>query len=200
MLKNLNTKTIILASQSPRRQDLLSDLGITFKVITKPIEEDFPSEMNPHLIAEYLANKKSLAFHPKGEEIIITADTVVIHNNKVLNKPKNKEEAKEILSILSSSTHEVVTGVCIHQENNQFSFSELTKVQFKTLSEWEIDYYINKNILHQSSSQTIKDQLNCKYFQGYYHLDYLHSAIIVPEISNYRYSLEFLHLIGFHQH
>lgn len=143
MLKNLNTKTIILASQSPRRQDLLSDLGITFKVITKPIEEDFPSEMNPHLIAEYLANKKSLAFHPKGEEIIITADTVVIHNNKVLNKPKNKEEAKEMLSNLSSSTHEVVTGVCIHQENNQFSFSELTKVEFKTLSEWEIDYYIN---------------------------------------------------------
>ena len=143
MLKNLNTKNIILASQSPRRQDLLSDLDITFEVITKPIEEDFPSEMNPHLIAEYLAIKKSLAFHPKGEEIIITADTVVIHNNKVLNKPKNKEEAKEMLSNLSCSTHEVVTGVCIYQKNNQFSFSELTKVQFKTLSKWEIDYYIN---------------------------------------------------------
>ena len=95
MLKNLNAKTIILASQSPRRRDLLSDLGITFKVIAKPIKEDFPSEMNPHLIAEYLANKKSSVFHPKSEEIIITADTVVIHNSKVLNKPKNKEEAKE---------------------------------------------------------------------------------------------------------
>ena len=69
MLKNLNTKTIILASQSPRRQDLLSDLGITFEVITKPIEEDFPSEMNPHLIAEYLANKKSSAFHPKEKKL-----------------------------------------------------------------------------------------------------------------------------------
>ena len=106
MLKNLNTKTIILASQSPRRQDLLSDLGITFEVITKPIEEDFPSEMNPHLIAEYLAKKK-FSIPSKGEEIIITADTVVIHKNKILNKPKNKEEAKEMLSNLSSSTHEV---------------------------------------------------------------------------------------------
>ena len=89
-----------MASQSPRRKDLLSDLGITFEVIKKPIKEDFPSEMNPHLIAEYLAIKKSSAFHPKGEEIIITADTVVIHNNKVFNKPKNKEEAKEMLKQL----------------------------------------------------------------------------------------------------
>ena len=69
MLKNLNTKIILLASQSIRRQDLLSDLGITFEVITKPIEEDFPSEMNPHLIAEYLAIKKSLAFHPKKKKL-----------------------------------------------------------------------------------------------------------------------------------
>ena len=143
MLKNLNTKTIILASQSPRRQDLLSDLGITFEVITKPIKEDFPSEMNPNLIAEFLAKKKFSILYPKREEIIITADTVVIHKNKILNKPKNKEEAKEMLSNLSSSTHKVVTGVCIHQENNLFSFSELTKVQFKALSDQEIDFYIN---------------------------------------------------------
>ena len=120
MLKNLNTKTIILASQSPRRRDLLSDLGITFEVIIKPIKEDFPSEMKPRLIAEYLANKKSSAFHPKGEEIIITADTVVIHNSKLLNKPQNKEEAKEILSTYQT-VHEVVTGVCIFQ-SNKFSF------------------------------------------------------------------------------
>ena len=143
MLNNLNTKTIILASQSTRRQDLLSDLGINFEVITKPTKEVFPSKMNPHLIAEYLANKKSSAFNPKEKDVIITADTVVIHNNNVLNKPKNKEQAKEMLSNLSSSTHKVITGVCIHQENNQFSFSELTYVQFKVLSECEIDYYIN---------------------------------------------------------
>ena len=90
MLKNLNTKTVILASQSTRRQDLLSDLGITFEVITKPIEEDFPLEMNPHLIAEYLANKKSSAFYPKGEEIIITAE-------KYRSQSRNRELAKSKL-------------------------------------------------------------------------------------------------------
>ena len=158
MLENLNTKTIILASQSPRRQELLSDLGITFEVITKTVDEHFPSEMNPHLIAEYLANKKSLALHPKGEEIIITADTVVIHKNKVLNKPKNKLEAREMLCKLSNSTHEVVTGVCIYQKNNQFCFSELTKVQFNTLSEKEINYYLNNfNAIDKAGAYGIQD-------------------------------------------
>ena len=173
MLKNLNAKTIILASKSPRRRDLLSDLGITFKVIAKPIKEDFPSEMNPHLIAEYLANKKSSVFHPKSEEIIITADTVVIHNSKVLNKPKNKEEAKEILNSLSSSTHEVVTGVCIFQENNQFSFSELTHVEFKALSEWEIDYYVNNfNTSDKAGAYGIQDwigKIGIKSIDGCYY-------------------------------
>ena len=173
MLKNLNAKTIILASQSPRRRDLLSDLGITFKVIAKPIKEDFPSEMNPHLIAEYLANKKSSVFHPKSEEIIITADTVVIHNSKVLNKPKNKEEAKEILNSLSGSTHEVVTGVCIFQENNQFSFSELTHVEFKALSEWEIDYYVNNfNTSDKAGAYGIQDwigKIGIKSIDGCYY-------------------------------
>ena len=173
MLNNLNTKTIILASQSPRRQDLLSDLGIIFEVKTKPIEEDFPTEMNPHLIAEYLANKKSSTFHPIGEEIVITADTVVIHNNKVLNKPKDKQEAKEMLNNLSSSTHEVVTGVCIHQENSQFSFSELTKVQFKALSESEIDYYIcNYNPSDKAGAYGIQDwigKIGIKSIDGCYY-------------------------------
>lgn len=173
MLKNLNTKTVILASQSARRQDLLSDLGITFKVITKPIEEDFPSEMNPHLIAEFLANKKSSAFHPKAEEIVITADTVVIHNNNVLNKPKNNEEAREMLSNLSSSTHEVVTGVCIHQENNHSSFSELTKVHFKALSKLEIDYYINNyNPIDKAGAYGIQDwigKIGIKSIDGCYY-------------------------------
>ena len=73
---------------------------------------------------------------------------MAVHNNKVFNKPKNKEEAKEMLSNLSSSTHEVVWR-CIYQENNQFSFSELTKVQFKTLSEWEIDYMTFNLVIRQ---------------------------------------------------
>lgn len=142
MFENLETKTIILASQSPRRQELLSDLGISFEVKIKPTKEDFPPNMDTHKIAEYLAIKKASAFEPKENEIIITADTVVIHNNNVLNKPKDDDKAKLMLNKLSDSSHNVITGVCIYHKNEKHSFSELTKVQFKALSEKEIDYYI----------------------------------------------------------
>tara|TARA_Y100000589_G_scaffold72779_1_gene65766 strand:- start:13868 stop:14440 length:573 start_codon:yes stop_codon:yes gene_type:complete len=158
MLKNLNDKTVILASQSTRRKELLSDLGITFEVISKPTKEIFPSEMKPHLIAEYLAKMKSSVFNPKRNEIIITADTVVIHNNKVYNKPIKLQEAKDMLCNLSNSTHKVITGVCIYQKNNQFCFSELTKVQFKELSEKEINYYLNNfNTSDKAGAYGIQD-------------------------------------------
>ncbi len=173
MLKNLNSKIIILASQSTRRQDLLDDLGITFKVIVKPIKEKFPLEMQPHLIAEYLAKMKSSVFNPKKNEIIITADTVVIHKNNILNKPKNIKEAKEILSNLSASYHEVVTGVYISQKNNQFGFSELTKVRFKALSEKEINYYVNNfNPMDKAGAYGIQDwigKIGIKSIEGCYY-------------------------------
>ena len=173
MLKNLETKTVILASQSPRRQELLSDLGISFEVKTKPTEEDFPSEMDTHDIAEYLAIKKASAFKPKENEILITADTVVIHNNKVLNKPKDAEEAKKMLNKLSNSSHEVITGVCVYHKNQQHSFSELTKVTFKTISENEIDYYINNfNPSDKAGAYGIQDwigKIGIKSIEGCYY-------------------------------
>lgn len=189
MLDNLESKTIILASQSPRRQELLSDLGVSFEIKTKPINEDFPDEMNPHEIAEYLAVKKASAFQSKNNEIILTADTVVIHGNKVMNKPQNIEEAKTMLVRLSNSTHEVVTGVCIYHQNKKISFSELTKVHFKTLTNKEIEHYINNfNTSDKAGSYGIQDwigKIGVKSIEGCYY-----NVMGLPLHSLYNYLIK----------
>jgi len=186
MFKNLKTKTIVLASQSPRRQELLSDLGISFEVKTKPTQEDFPYDMDTHKIAEYLAIKKASAFEPEENEIIITADTVVIHNNNVMNKPKDDEEAKNMLNKLSNSYHNVITGVCVFHKNNKHSFSELTKVKFKTISDKEIDYYINNfNTSDKAGAYGIQDwigKIGIKSIEGCYY-----NVMGLPLHSLYKY-------------
>ena len=186
MFKNLETKTIILASQSPRRRELLSDLGIAFEVKTKPTQEDFPSDMDTHKIAEYLAIKKASAFEPKENEIIITADTVVIHDNNVMNKPKDDEEAKKMLNILSNSSHDVITGVCVYHKNEKHSFSELTKVRFKIISDKEIDYYIkNFNPSDKAGAYGVQDwigKIGIKSIEGCYY-----NVMGLPLHSLYRY-------------
>ena len=102
MLDNLNTKKIILASQSPRRKELFSSFDIPFEVVVKSISESFPSKMNSYHIAEFLAQEKADVFNPKENELIITADTVVYTCNQILNKPKDLSEAKDMLSSLSN--------------------------------------------------------------------------------------------------
>ena len=144
MLKNLRSKSIYLASKSPRRKELLESLGISFEIKSMDVNEDFPSTMNVYKVAEYLAIKKANAFEPKENDIIITADTVVICESKILNKPKDELEAKKMLSLLSDNNHEVVTGVCVISYNKKIAFSETTSVQFKHLKQEEIEYYINK--------------------------------------------------------
>ncbi|MBL6657033.1 MAG: septum formation protein Maf [Flavobacteriales bacterium] len=143
MLKNLHSKSIFLASKSPRRKELLESLGISFEIKLKDINEDFPSKMDIYEVAEFLATKKANAFEPKENEIFITADTVVICNEEILNKPKDKDEAEKMLNLLSDNKHEVVTGVCINSSENQVSFSEKTEVYFKPLTTEEIDFYID---------------------------------------------------------
>lgn len=144
MLKNLRSKSIYLASKSPRRKELLESLGISFEIKSMDVDEDFPSSMNVYKVAEYLAVKKANAFEPKENDIIITADTVVICEGKILNKPKDELEAKKMLSLLSDKNHEVVTGVCVISDNKKIAFSETTSVQFKPLKLDEIEYYIDK--------------------------------------------------------
>lgn len=140
---NLKGIKLILGSQSPRRKELLSSLDLDFKVITKNVDETYPNGLSNKEIAEYLAKLKSSVFQPKEDEIVITSDTIVCLGNSVLGKPKNSAQAAEMLGNLSGNSHEVITGVCIKSEDKEITFSDTTIVNFKILSDNEIEYYIN---------------------------------------------------------
>lgn len=143
--QKLAGKEIILASQSPRRNELLKGLDINFKVVVKSVEETYPINTPTEKIAEYIAVKKASAFADIGDnQIIITADTVVLLNDQALGKPKDKEEAFSMIQSLSGKTHKVITGVCLKTNEKEVPFSVSTKVYFKELSSEEINYYIDK--------------------------------------------------------
>ena len=136
----------ILASRSPRRQQLLKELGLEFDIILKDYNEDYPSKLSGAAIAEYLAQKKAFRFKNEvsDKDIIITADTIVWCNNKVLDKPSGYEEAFDILRIISGRTHEVITGVTFLSNQGEHTFSETTMVTFDQLTDEEINYYIRE--------------------------------------------------------
>lgn len=147
LLEKIKNHHIILASQSPRRQFLLKELGIEFEVIIKNTDESFPPHLKNDEIVEYLAKKKSEAFNleiKKDNTIVITADTIVVHDNVVMNKPFDKDEAIAMLTILSGNSHDVFTGVCIRSINKVHTFHSHTKVFFNQLTQQEIHYYIDK--------------------------------------------------------
>jgi septum formation protein len=136
-------KKIILASQSPRRKELLGLLDVEFTVEVREIDEVYPESIEAKDVAEYLAKLKSEAFIDLNEdELVITADTVVIIDEQILGKPKNKIEASQMLQNLSNRSHKVMTGVCIKSKDKTLSFSDTTHVFFKELSSSEIEYYI----------------------------------------------------------
>jgi len=140
-----NKYNIILASQSPRRKQLLSDLGIDFQVrLKKGIDEQFPESMPVADVAQYLSKKKFDAYlgEIQPKELIITADTVVIQNGCIIGKPKDKAHAKEMLRSLSANTHVVNTGVTLGTAKENKSFNSITNVTFTKLTDAEIDYYI----------------------------------------------------------
>jgi len=145
--QQLQQYNIILGSASPRRKDLLSDIGIKFTIKTTNKEEDFPEELKEQEIAEFLAKQKSyfLSKYLKNNDLLITADTIVSFKGELLNKPKNKEEAFNTLSKLSGNTHKVITGVCIKNLGKEIIFSETTMVTFNNLTDKEINYYINNH-------------------------------------------------------
>lgn len=136
---------IILASKSPRRQQLLKDLGLNFEIRTKEVEEVYPEELKKQEVALYLSELKATAF--KGDlqekELLITSDTIVCLEDRIIGKPKDREDAFHMLSDLSGKMHEVITAVTLTSEQKQHSFYVVTEVYFKTLSNFEIDYYIN---------------------------------------------------------
>lgn len=146
LLKNIEQYSIILASQSPRRQQLLNDLGIEFEVLVKPeIEESFPDNLSLTEIPIYLAKHKATAYqHELSHDnvLVITADTIVCCDTKVLGKPADYHQAVEMLQNLSGKAHEVITGVAITTQKKQHTFYASTKVFFKDLTPQEIEYYV----------------------------------------------------------
>ncbi|WP_426092281.1 Maf-like protein [Flavobacterium sp. DSR3-2] len=145
MLRNkLKKYILILASGSPRRQQFFKDLDLDFEIRLKEIEEIYPPELKAHEITNYLAELKASAY--EGElnpnEILITSDTIVWHNDKALGKPKDEQDAFEILKSLSNATHEVITSVCFKTNEKVEILHEVTKVTFNELSEESIRYYV----------------------------------------------------------
>ncbi len=136
-------KKLILASNSPRRKQILTDAGFEFSVSVKEIDESFSTEIPVIEVAEYLAKKKAEVFPQNLDNtIILTADTIVAVDNLILNKPADKKGAVEMLKKLSGRSHVVHTGVCLREGNNENSFTDTTIVSFKSLTDNEIEYYI----------------------------------------------------------
>jgi septum formation protein len=138
-------QNIILGSNSPRRKELLSSLGFSFTVKTKPTDESFPSSLPPSEVPVFLARKKAAALLPDlaTNEMLLTADTIVVLKGKILGKPSSLEEAKNMLQELSGKKHEVISGVYITSANNEEDITVSTDVYFKQLSPEEIEYYVN---------------------------------------------------------
>lgn len=142
MLDNLKKYNIILASQSPRRRELLKGLKVNFSCQSSDIEESFPDDMPKEKVAAYLSEKKANAIKLLENDLIIASDTTVLVDGQILNKPSHEEEAIQMLSLLSNKAHEVITGVCIRTAHRTDSFSVSTKVHFKELSLDEMSFYI----------------------------------------------------------
>ena len=141
-LKNYN---IILASGSPRRQQFFKDLGLDFEIRLKEVKEEYPPVLRHFEITDYLAQLKSMPFLEEltDKDILVTSDTIVWHQDTCLGKPRNNDEAFEMISSLSGKTHEVVTSVCMRTKTYQKTISAVTKVTFKELTDEEIWHYIN---------------------------------------------------------
>jgi septum formation protein len=138
---------VVLASKSPRRQQLIEGMNIPFTTVLKEVDESFPSTMPVDEIAGYLSKKKAMAFSldelPENF-LLITADTIVVVDNEVLNKPLDREEAIKMLSLLSGRDHKVITGVSIRNAYRMVTFSEESDVRFVPLTQEEICYYVDK--------------------------------------------------------
>lgn len=135
----------ILASKSPRRQQLLKSLGISFRVIIKEVDETYPGHLNKEEIPVYLAQKKSNPFVKtlSSSDLLITADTIVWLNGKMFGKPQNTEQAKTMLHELSGQKHQVISGVCLTSSQKQKCFHAVTEVTFKELTRLETAYYVS---------------------------------------------------------
>ena len=146
MLKKFKNYNFILGSNSPRRKEIHKEIGLDFSIFPSNIDENFNKEIDLEDIPVFLAEKKANALKNKLKEndILITADTIVIYKNELLSKPENSYQAKEMLEKLSGKSHKVITGVCLLSKNNKSIFSSKTIVTFNDLDKFEIEFYVNK--------------------------------------------------------
>ena len=136
---------IILASKSPRRQELLRLMDIDFRIVLKDVDESYPHDLQPEEIAVYIAEKKAKAFDETVTgEIVLTADTIVCIDDLILGKPGNAAHAVEMLQLLSGRMHRVITGVCLLYKRQYHSFYDVSEVYFSKLSEDDINSYVSK--------------------------------------------------------
>lgn len=138
---------IVLASNSPRRQELLHELGIDFEIRIRPVDESYPEHLTMHDVALYLCEKKAMAFSESElgkNELLITADTIVCFEDEILNKPLDRQHAIEMLQKLSGKKHAVITGVCLKSVEKIHSFFDSTDVYFRKLSTEEIEFYVDR--------------------------------------------------------
>ncbi len=138
-------KKIILSSNSPRRKELLAGLDLDFEVrVLQGIDESYPHDQPVGQIPQYIAQQKAAAYTIAADELVLTADTVVVVDHQVLGKPADATDAHRMLRLLSGRTHQVITGVCLTSAKTQRAFSVTTDVTFRELTDAEIDYYIER--------------------------------------------------------
>ena len=145
MLKEkLKNHHIILASGSPRRQQFFKELDLDFEIRLKPVVEEYPECLSHYEITDYLAQLKALPFKEelKEKDILITSDTIVWHNNQALGKPKDEQDAFNMIQSMSGKAHEVITSICFTSVDYQKTVNNITKVTFKDLTDVEIWYYV----------------------------------------------------------
>jgi len=135
---------IVLASQSPRRKQLLEWAEVDFEIIVVPTEETYPPELSPEEIAVHIAQQKAVAVRHKTEKIILAADTIVVLGEEIIGKPKDREDAVRILKKLSGSHHKVITGVVINDGSREVSFADVTDVEFHPLTDEQLAFYVDK--------------------------------------------------------
>jgi septum formation protein len=153
---------IILASKSPRRQELLRLMDIDFRVVLKEVDESYPSHLSDEEIALYIAQKKAEAFDETvgDDEIVLTADTIVSIDGQILGKPATQEQAVEMLKLLSGKVHRVITGVCLLHHHRYNKFFDVSEVFFRKLSDVEISSYVEKyKPLDKAGSYGIQERI-----------------------------------------
>ena len=133
---------LLLASNSPRRKELLTQLGYQFDIVMIVVDESYPSDLKPHEIAEYVSAKKAKAFDVNENEILLTSDTIVALDQKILLKPKDENEAFEMIKSLSGKVHQVYTAFTLKTVDSEISKTSKTDVEFSEISDEEIKFYI----------------------------------------------------------